>query len=103
MDMEVRPEELRNAAAELRKYLASMKSANEDATNQVNGTASNWESNAAENLRGRYMNLSRNFDDFYTAIEKYATYLENTAASYDEADKTIEQKAEDLLNQGYNA
>ena len=102
MDMEVRSEDLRNAANDLRKYLQRMKASNDDATNTINGTAGNWESNAAENLRGRYTNLSRNFDDFYNAIEKYATYLDNTAASYEEADNKIEQKAEDLLNQGYN-
>ena len=103
MDMEVRSEDLRSSAAELRRLLQKMKDSNDDATKTINGTAANWESNAAENLRGRYTNLSGNFADFYDAIEKYATYLENTATSYEEADQKITQKADDLLNQGYNA
>ena len=103
MNMEVNSVELRNAAEELRKHLNGMKTANDDATNNINGTAGSWESTAAENLRGRYTSLSGKFEDFYNAVEKYATFLDNTAESYEQADKSIEQKAEYLLNEGYNA
>ena len=102
MDMEVDSVELRNAAAELRKHLNNMKAANDDATQNINSTAGSWESSAAENLRGRYTTLSGKFTDFYDAIDKYATFLDNTAEAYENADKKINQKAEDLLNKDYN-
>ena len=73
-----------------------------EATQTINGTASSWESAAAENLRARYTSLSQKFTDFYTAINNYATFLDNTANAYEKADKTIEARAEELLNQGYD-
>ena len=94
--------EIRNAADTLRKDVNNMSATLDEATQTINGTAASWESAAAENLRARYTSLSVKFTDFYTAINNYATFLDNTAASYEKADKTIEAKADELLNQGYN-
>ena len=69
----------------------------------INNTTSSWESAAAENLRARYTSLSAKFSDFYDAITKYAKFLDNTAAAYESADKKIEERANELLNEGYNA
>ena len=43
------------------------------------------------------------FSDFYDAITKYAKFLDNTATAYENADKKIEERANELLNEGYNA
>ena len=75
----------------------------DEATKTINGTASSWESAAAENLRARYTSLSQKFTDFYTAINNYATFLDNTATAYETAENKIKQREEELLNQGYNA
>lgn len=103
MDMQVNSVELRNAANNLRKNVSDMQATLDEATSTINGTAASWESAAAENLRARYTSLSQKFPDFYDAITKYATFLDNTATSYEAADKKIEEKANELLNQGYNA
>ena len=103
MDMQVNSVELRNAANNLRKNVSDMQATLDEATSTINGTAASWESAAAENLRARYTSLSQKFSDFYDAINKYATFLDNTAQSYEAADKKIEEKANELLNQGYNA
>lgn len=101
--MSVNSAELRNAANSMRKNVSDMQATLDEATQTINGTAASWESSAAENLRARYTSLAAKFSDFYEAITKYALFLDNTASSYEAADKKIEQRAEELLNSGYNA
>ena len=103
MDMQIDSVELRNAASSLRKNVNDMSNTLDEATKTINGTASSWESAAAENLRARYTSLAAKFSDFYDAITKYAKFLDNTAVAYESADKKIEERANELLNEGYNA
>ena len=103
MDMQVNSAELANAANSLRKNVSDMQQILDDSTSTINGTAASWESAAAENLRARYTSLAAKFSDFYDAITKYAKFLDNTAAAYESADKKIEERANELLNEGYNA
>ena len=101
--MQVNSNELRNGASELKERVNRLQGTLDDASKVIHGTAGSWESQAAQNLRDRYTALSSKFSDFYTAINNYATFLENTASSYEAADKKIEERANELLNQGYNA
>ena len=103
MDMQVNSAELASAAANLRKNVSDMQQILDESTSTINGTAASWESAAAENLRARYTSLAAKFSDFYDAITKYAKFLDNTAAAYESADKKIEERANELLNEGYNA
>ena len=101
--MQVNSVELRNASASLRENVNNMQATLDEATQTINGTAASWESAAAENLRARYTSLAAKFSDFYDAITKYAKFLDNTAVAYESADKKIEERANELLNEGYNA
>ena len=103
MDMQVNSAELASAANSLRKNVSDMQKILDDSTSTINGTAASWESAAAENLRSRYTSLAQKFSDFYDAITKYAKFLDNTATAYENADKKIEERANELLNEGYNA
>ena len=103
MDMQVNSAELANAANDLRKDVSDMQTVLDESTSTINGTAASWESSSAENLRARYISLSAKFSDFYDAITKYAKFLDNTASAYESADKKIEERANELLNEGYNA
>ena len=103
MDMQVNSAELASAANNLRKNVSDMQQILDDSTSTINGTAASWESAAAENLRARYTSLAAKFSDFYDAITKYAKFLDNTATAYENADKKIEERANELLNEGYNA
>lgn len=103
MDMKVNSVELRNSANSMRKNVSDMQATLDEATSTINGTAASWESAAAENLRARYTSLSGKFSDFYDAITKYAQFLDNTASSYEAAEKKIEERANELLNNGYSA
>jgi WXG100 family type VII secretion target len=103
MDMQVNSAELASAAGNLRKNVSDMQQILDESTSTINGTAASWESAAAENLRARYTSLAAKFSDFYDAITKYAKFLDNTAVAYESADKKIEERANELLNEGYNA
>ena len=101
--MLVNPIELRNSANKLRQSVNRMQDILTNATNLINGTAETYKSDAADALRFLYNSFKKVYEDFFGAITKYATFLDNTATAYAGADKTISAKAEELLNSGYNA
>ncbi len=94
--------ELRTSAAKLTRYVTEMSNTLNQATRTINDTANKWQSAAADNLRGRYLSLSGKFNDFFSAITKYAEFLNKTADSYESADQAISKQAEEVLNEGYN-
>ncbi len=101
--MLVKTEELNSAAESLRSCLNTMQEILSDTTNEVNRTESVFKSSSADALRNQYRSLATKFDDFYAAITKYALFLNQTASSYASANQQTEQKANELLNSGYNA
>lgn len=101
--MQIDSNGLRSAASAMRGSVTKMSATLDEATQNINSTAGSFESKAAENLRARYTSLQAKFSDFTDAINKYATFLDNTASSYEAADAKINQSAEDLLNADYNA
>ena len=59
--------------------------------------------NAANDLRKDVSDMQTVLDESTSVINKYAKFLDNTAAAYESADKKIEERANELLNEGYNA
>ena len=49
-------------------------------------------------LYEKYNVLASKFEMFYTAIENYARFLQQTVATYQAADKTISSKVDEILN-----
>lgn len=101
--LEISTQQLRDTATSIRSYCDSMQRALGDATKTIKGTTDSWKSGGAETLRGQFDTLAPKFNDFYDAVQAYATFLDNTANSYDAADLKLQQKAEELLNSGYDA
>lgn len=64
---------------------------------QVINTESTWKSGASEVLISKFNTLSSKFDSFSNAVGVYATFLDNTVATYKAADTTISNKADELL------
>lgn len=100
--MNVNYEGLRQSASVFRKEVTNMNAALDEATSNIDRTTNSWQSQAANDLRERFKALSTKFEDFYNAINNYAQFLDNTANAYEAADKKIEQRADELLNNDYN-
>lgn len=72
----------------LNETTQQMETVNTDAT---------LKSNAAAELYNKYKTLSAKFSNFYEAVESYSKFLVQTVETYQAADQTIQNKADDLL------
>ena len=98
MDIVISANELRQHATNMKTAIGMMKEELETASNVMQGTSNSFESSAADAFRGQYNQLKSKFDLFYNEMTNYANFLEKTASSYEQADVTIEQAAQDILN-----
>lgn len=98
MDIEISAEELRQHASNMKSIVGNMKEELETASNVMQRTADSFESSAAETFRGQYNQLKSKFDLFYNEMITYATFLEKTAASYEQTDNAINKAAEEYLS-----
>ncbi len=101
--LKISTKQLRDSANSIRSYCDQMQRALEAATTKIRGTTDSWQSGGAEKLRSQFDMLAPKFNDFYDEVQRYAAFLDNTANTYDAADQKLQQKAEELLNSGYDA
>ena len=93
----IRPEELRNAAGEMKSKIEAIKENLQTASNVMNQTSSSFEAGSADALRQKYNELKGKFDKFYNEMTSYANFLEATAATYERTDEEIAKAANDVL------
>lgn len=97
MNIKVRPEELRNSAETMEKLIEGMKSNLKSATDVMEGTRDSFESNAANELRSKYTELTNKFPTFYNEMTSYVAFLRKTASDYEKLDQEIQNIANQHL------
>lgn len=92
-------EEVTTIANAIRNSSQKMKEILDDTKKQMQmiNTESTWKSGASEVLITKFNTLASKFDSFSMAVNNYATFLDNTVATYKAADTTISNKADELL------
>ncbi|HBI63360.1 MAG TPA: hypothetical protein DDY31_19470 [Lachnospiraceae bacterium] len=78
---------LRSKASELRQSNAQFKQQVESLTTQEESLNSMWEGDANDAFHGAFTKDITQMNNFYNAIEKYVTSLEEIAKQYDETEK----------------
>ena len=93
-------EEVTNIANSLHTSAEAIKSILNETSKKMAtiNTEDTWKSQAASDLYEKYNVLASKFEMFYTAIENYARFLQQTVATYQAADKTISSKVDEILN-----
>ncbi len=91
-------EEVSNIAKELNASSTKMKEILEDTTNKMQAvnTEETWKSAAASNLYDKFKTLSAKFESFYTAINNYSQFLNQTVETYRAADAAIKNASDNL-------
>ena len=101
--LKIKSDELRGYAIDMRNKINSMRESLNHASLDMDRTVNAFEGNAADTFRNQYNSLKPRFDDFYSAMENYAIFLDKVADEYDITNKDIQKKAEEVLNSGYDA
>ena len=94
-------EKVRSAAADLRSKEKAIRDTLATISQNMDKTREQWESDAADGLRGQYSNLKVKYADFENAIEEYAKFLDTAANAWESFDKQTAAKASELQSE-YN-
>ena len=97
-NLTVAPEVLKNSATEMKSKVETIKSVLNQVTTEINKVPDNYQGSAAESFSAKYNAMKTKFDNFCQEIEEYINFLNKTAETYEEQDRAIAQKAEDILS-----
>lgn len=73
---------------------SEIKALTEDMTNTIQSLQNSWEGTAGETLVATFSKLSSNFQEKYETIHSYASFLNEAADAYDQAEEAIMQGAQ---------
>ena len=85
-------------ASKFRNNVQRMRELLDEATRNINQTTGSWSGQAAESLRSKYDRLKTTFEPFCQNVEAFAKFLDQSASSYEETERTIERAAEEVIS-----
>lgn len=94
--LKVSSEEVRTKASEIQAQKEFMNSIMEDMGRKVNELSESWQSQAGEEYRGKYQNVTKNITASLENLMTHITNLTDAAAKYEELENTQVQKVETL-------
>lgn len=85
--------ELSETAKRVRQLNQNMGAQLEQISAEMNQLADTWQSDAGSQIRERFASLRPAFEQYREVVDAYATFLDNTAANYEEAEQAIYTQA----------
>ncbi len=89
---------MREKAGSFKTVAGAIRTFTSEMTAEVESLKAAWEGEAAETLVNKFRGLADNFEDIYETIISYATFLEQAAESYDNAENSNAQGAQGQRN-----
>lgn len=85
---------MRDKANSFKTVANSIKTFTAEMTAEIESLKSAWEGESAETTVTKFKGLADNFEEIYSTIVSYATFLEQAAESYDNVEKANVQGAQ---------
>ena len=85
---------MRDKAASFKTVANSIKTFTGEMTAEIESLKAAWEGESAETTVNKFKGLADNFEDIYNTIVNYATFLEQSAEAYDNAENANVQGAQ---------
>ncbi|MBQ8002169.1 MAG: WXG100 family type VII secretion target [Clostridia bacterium] len=85
---------MRDKAGIFKNVATSIKTLTDEMTQEIESLRSAWEGESAETTVNKFKSLAATFEEKYETINQYASFLEEAANAYDEAEKAVTQGAE---------
>lgn len=92
----VTPEELLNAASKVESWADSYNSICNQINTSVNELNSTWGGEAHNQYVNQLNGFQDDFQNLYTLLNKYASYLRSASQKYSQAEETIKSSASSL-------
>lgn len=87
-------DEVSSTAATIRTLNNSMNLSLENIKKEMNNLSSTWQSDAGETIRARFNTMSASFEEYKKIVDSYATFLDDTVATYETTENTINANAD---------
>lgn len=85
---------MRDKASTFKDVATTIKGLTEEMTQKIESLRNVWEGESAETTVEKFSKLSSTFEEKYNTINQYASFLEESAQAYDEAENAVNQAAE---------
>ena len=92
-DIKITFSEVRNKAAQIRKCNDNLNQHLADIKSSITALDAEWTSDASDTIRQKITGMQTKFDNYYTIIESYATFLDTTVTNYEQAESAINTNA----------
>jgi len=87
--IKITTQELKNTASEVRSINTDLQTQLEDINQKMNNLESTWESDGARDIRAAMNALNPRFEQYWSVVNSYATFLDNTATQYETAEQQV--------------
>lgn len=92
--IKVNSSSMREKAGTFKNVSKTIKTLTDEMKHEIESLRSCWEGEAVEATIEQFNKLNEQFDEKYATINNYASFLEEAAQNYDEAQNKIKQAAE---------
>ncbi len=92
-DIKITFSEVSAKAKDIRKCNENLTTYLEEIKSNITSLDAQWTSDASETIRAKIANMQSKFDNYYTIIEAYATFLDTTVTNYQQAEAAINTNA----------
>lgn len=92
-DIKITFSEVRTKATEISKCNDKLKGYLEDIKNNITKLDAEWTSDSSDTIRQKITGMQPKFDNYYTIIESYVTFLNSTATQYEQTESVINANA----------
>ena len=93
-EIKISLDEVSNTASSIRTINTSMKTTLETIKTEINALSSTWQSDAGNDIIANFNNMSKSFEEYYKAVDSYATFLDDTVESYTVTEGKVSTNAE---------
>lgn len=97
-EFKVTPQALRSTASNIQSINKGIQGVMDDIEKEMKQMKNKWDSEAANAFISKFNGLKDNFEAYYKVIDSYATFLEQTAKAYEDADTAINKGTNNLFS-----
>lgn len=90
---------MRDKASTFKQIATTIKALTDEMTQEIESLKNAWEGESAETTVEKFKSLAGTFEEKYNTINQYASFLEEAAQAYDEAENAVSQGAEGTQGQ----
>lgn len=96
-NFDVSSEYLLESANKMQSTLDRIKSIFKDLDSTVDGTSELWQSNAGDEVRGKYKEFSKIYPNFESAVNKFIKFLKDSSGTYETTEQAIAKASQEYL------